>query len=319
MINPIIIVMGALLAILASFCFNYAIILEKKGLLQGLPEIKFDEGLKNVINAFVAFFKNKNWAFGFFLGVIGYIPYLISQSLVGIVVTQPLTSVGLLVLVYFAHKKLNEHIGSLEVISFILMGLGTIFIGLAQVSEIFIDIQVVSIQLIVFSFIIIGISILFYIFSTRFKEKPIEGVFIIIIAGLVFSIGSIFSNALIQAINSGIFFTIPILGLFEIIFGIFWFEPYHIWAFGGFWIMIIFNSVAFAFTQAGLQKGKAVLMFPIQNTVNMIVPLIAGLLIFQQTFQNYILFYIGVLLILIATIILSRFQATIETLKIPDK
>ena len=318
MIEPFIIIIGAFLAILAAFCFNYGVILQKKGLLQGLPDIKFDEGIQNVISTFKSFFKNKNWTFGFFLGIIGYIPYLISQSLVGIVVTQPLTSVGLLVLVYFAYKKLEEHIGSIEIASFFIMGLGTILIGLAQVSEIFIDIQSIAISLILFSFLLIAFSIVFYFISTRVRGKSIEGVFIIIIAGLGFSLGSIFSSALVQALNSGFFFNIPILGLFEILFGVFWFEPYHIWAFIAFWFMIIFNIVAIPFTQASLQKGKAVLLVPIQSTVNMIVPLIAGLLIFQQTFQNFILFYIGVMLILIATIVLSRFQAKIETIEVSD-
>ena len=42
---------------------------------------------------------------------------------------------------------------------------------------------------------------------------------------------------------------------------------------------------------------------------------VAGLFIFQQTFQNYILFFLGVISIMIATIILSRFQAKIEKIE----
>jgi len=317
MIDPISIIIGISLAILAAFCFNYAIILEKKGLLQGLPDLNFDEGIKSVIQSFIAFFKNRDWAIGFLLGVVGYIPYIISQSFVGIVVTQPVTSVGLIFLVIFANKVIDEKIGLFELGSFIMMGIGTIFIGLAQVSDIFIDILNIALPLLLFVLIIIVISAIIYLISKRFKGESSEAILMMVISGLIVSLGSIFSSAFVQAINSGSFFTIWILAPIELLFGLFWFEIYHLWAFFSFYLMISFNSVGFAFTQGGLQRGKAVLVFPILNTVNMIVPIIAGFLIFKQTFQNYFLFYLGVALILFPTIILSRFQAKIEAIEAP--
>lgn len=319
MIDPFTIFSGITLSIIAAFCFNYSIILNKKGLLQGLPDINFDQGVKSVVKSFISFFKNRDWAIGFFLGIIGYLPYLISQSLVGIVVTQPITSVGLIILVYFAHKKLNEKIGYIEIISFILMIGGIILIAFAQVSDIFIDILNIALLLILFNLVLIGISIGLFFMALRNKGKGIESVLIMIIAGLITSIGSILSGALVLTLNSGEFFTIPLLGIFEIFFGIFWFETYHIWAFICWWGLIIFNIIGYTFVQAGLQRGKAVLTFPISNTTNLIVPLIAGLFIFQQTFQNYILFFIGAISITIATIILSRFQAKIEKIEMLEK
>jgi len=319
-IDPFTIFLGIAFAIVAAFCFNYAIILEKKGLLQGLPDLNFDEGIKSVIRSFIAFFKNRDWAFGFLLGNIGYIPYLISQNLVGIVVTQPITSVGLIVLVIAANKILNEKIGPFELSSFIMMGFGTILIGLAQVSDIFIDILEIAFPLIIFTVIIFFISGAIFLIASRFKGESMDAILMMIIAGLITSLGSIFSSAFVQAISYGTYFQIPILAPIEILFGCFWFwDPYHWWGFCSFYVFIIFNSVGFAFTQGGLQRGKAVLVFPIVNTVNMIAPIIAGFIIFQQTFQNYLLFYIGVSLILIATVILSRFQAKIEAIEAPEK
>ena len=319
MIDPLTIFSGITLSIIAAFCFNYSIILNKKGLLQGLPDINFDQGVKSVVKSFISFFKNRDWTIGFFLGVIGYLPYLISMNLVGIVVTQPVTSVGLVVLVYFAHKKLNEKIGYTEIASIALMIGGTILIAFAQVSDIFIEILNIALSLILFNLLLIGISICLYIVALKYKGKGIESVLIMIIGGMITAIGSILSGALILTLNSGVFFTIPLLGIFEIFFGIFWFEVYHIWAFISWWGLIIFNIIGFTFVQAGLQRGKAVLVFPISNTINLIIPLVAGLFIFQQTFQNYILFFLGVISIMIATIILSRFQAKIEKIETLEK
>ncbi|GAH80571.1 unnamed protein product, partial [marine sediment metagenome] len=167
MIDPLTIFSGITLSIIAAFCFNYSIILNKKGLLQGLPDINFDQGVKSVVKSFILFFKNRDWTIGFFLGVIGYLPYLISMNLVGIVVTQPVTSVGLVVLVYFAHKKLNEKIGYTEIASIALMIGGTILIAFAQVSDIFIEILNIALSLILFNLLLIGISICLYIVALK--------------------------------------------------------------------------------------------------------------------------------------------------------
>lgn len=320
MIDPLAIIIGISLAIVAAFCFNYAIILEKKGLLQGLPDLNFDEGIKSVIKSFIAFFKNRDWAIGFLLGVIGYIPYVISQSFVGIVVTQPVTSVGLIVLVVAASKVLDEKIGMFELSSFVMMIVGTILIGLAQVTDISIDILNIAIPLIVFFMIFLSISAIIFLIASRFKGESIEAILMMIISGLIVSLGSISASAFVQAMNSSTYFQNVFLIPIEILFGFFWFwDPYHWWGFCSFYLMLIFNGVGFTFTQGGLQRGKAILVFPIVNSVNMIAPIIAGFLIFRQTFQNYTLFYLGVALILVATIILSRFQAKIETIKAPEK
>ena len=58
-----------------------------------------------------------------------------------------------------------------------------------------------------------------------------------------------------------------------------------------------------------MQKGKAVILWPIQNSISLIIPVIAGFVIFSQTVTNLLLFFIAVLLILIATLVLSKHQA----------
>jgi hypothetical protein len=63
------------------------------------------------------------------------------------------------------------------------------------------------------------------------------------------------------------------------------------------------------FQNNAMQKGKAVVLWPIQNSISLIVPVIAGFVVFNQTVGNILLFFVAVLLILIATLVLSKYQA----------
>jgi len=136
-----------------------------------------------------------------------------------------------------------------------------------------------------------------------------EGVFLMFSGGILFALGAVFTNILAQAIGDANVFP---LFFWELLFGIFWFEYYHFWVFIGFWGMAIFNLFSLVFVQSALQKGKAVLMVPIQNTLVFIVPVIAGLFVFQQSFNNYFLFSIAFVLIIFSVCSLSKFQAKLE-------
>ncbi|MHA1763097.1 MAG: hypothetical protein ACTSYC_04960, partial [Promethearchaeota archaeon] len=77
-INLITVVVGIILALITTFCFNLAIVFQKKGLSEGMRlgyEINFEKGLKNILKSFNGLLKNKFWLFGTILGVIGWFPY----------------------------------------------------------------------------------------------------------------------------------------------------------------------------------------------------------------------------------------------------
>ena len=56
-------------------------------------------------------------------------------------------------------------------------------------------------------------------------------------------------------------------------------------------------------------------MFTIFNKIKLIIPIIVVLFVFNQTFINYYFFTIALILILVATLILSKFQADVESMK----
>ena len=141
----------------------------------------------------------------------------------------------------------------------------------------------------------------------------LSSLFKIFIAGILSSLAAVFTNIFAQAFTDASINLLSFFGWAEVLFGIFWFEYYHLWVFLGLWGLGFFFLTSMIFQNNGMQKGKAVILWPIQNSISLIVPIIAGFAVFSQTVSNYILFFLAVLLILIATIVLSKYQAEFGT------
>ncbi|TFF90505.1 MAG: hypothetical protein EU548_02685 [Promethearchaeota archaeon] len=308
MVDLLTTILGITIALIATTCFNLGIILQKRGLRE-CRDIKIEEGVRSIVAVFKELCKNKPWFIGTALGIIGMIPYAIAMGMVGIVVVQPIMSVGLIIFFVSAIKILKEKVTYFEVIPIILLISVPLFIGLAQISDPYIDLYEFVIPFFVFFFIMLALSAISYYFSQRKRGTRMEGIFIMFIGAIFYSLGAFFTNILTQAlIDSNIF--IPFF--WEIIFGIFWFEYAHLWAFLGFWGLAIFNVASVIFIQSALQRSKAVFIVPIQNSITFIVPIIAGLFVFNQRFTNNIFFIITIIIVLISTIILSKYEASIQ-------
>jgi len=51
------------------------------------------------------------------------------------------------------------------------------------------------------------------------------------------------------------------------------------------------------------------------DSVGLSIPIIAGILVFKQTFNNYFLFFLAIVLIFIGTSTLGKFQADVKTME----
>jgi hypothetical protein len=307
--------------LITTFCFNLGIVYQKKGLSQGKKngsEIKLEDGFKSVIKTFIRLFKNKSWAFGAIIGIIGWIPYIISIGLVGIIVTEPVMATGFIFFVIAANRILNEKVGIIEYMAIGMLTVSPILIALAGISDINIDLIGFIPSLIIFLAITISISMLSIFFAKKRRNSNIEGLLIMFGGAILFALGGVSTNilaqALLQANQSFNWYDI-----FQLPFGIFWFlitssYPY-LWVFIGFWMMAIFNLLSVPYYQGGFQKGKILIMYPILDSIALLLPIFAGLFIFQQTFKNYFLFILAVILILIASFILSKYQVAIEKME----
>ena len=232
-------IFGTILAIIAAFSFNFAVILQKMG-LNDIPEVELDTGFKGIINSFKNFFSNKFWVTGFFMGILGWFPYIISIGLVSILVVSPIISVGLIAFVIAANRILKEKIGLIEITSIGFLILATILLTFAQITEIYIDLISIIIPLLYYLLILIIISVGFFIFSRFTQDSKIEGILLIFTGAILYSLGIMFTNIFTQALSDA---NINPIFFWEILFGFLWYET-HLWVFFSFYLMVIFNLIS---------------------------------------------------------------------------
>ncbi|MFX0049398.1 MAG: hypothetical protein ACFE8G_14740 [Candidatus Hermodarchaeota archaeon] len=318
-------IIGITLALITTFCFNIGIVYQKKGLKEAKVkgvEIKTEEGFISLIKTFLKLFKFKSWLIGAILGVGGWFPYIISIGMVGVLVTEPVMATGFIFFVPAAMKILKERVGIIEYIAIGMLTVSPILIGLAGISDVDLDLYEFVPSFITFLAISLIICFISLTLAKKKRGKSSEGLFIMFGGAILFALGGSATNVLAQAlIQTGEGF--QWYTLFELPFGIFWFffggTYAHLWVFLGFWMMAVFNLSSLPYYQGGFQKGKILIMYPILDSIALLLPIIAGLLVFKQTFANILLFSIAVIFSVIATIVLSKYQVAIETMDTVNK
>jgi len=313
-------IIGIILALITTFCFNIGIVYQKKGLKEAKVkgvEIKTEEGFISLIKTFLKLFKVKSWLIGAILGVGGWFPYIISIGMVGVLVTEPVMATGFIFFVPAAMKILKERVGIIEYIAIGMLTISPILIGLAGISDVDLDLYEFVPSFSIFLAVSLTICFISLTLAKKKRGKSSEGLFIMFGGAILFALGGSATNVLAQAlIQTGEGF--QWYTIFELPFGIFWFffggTYAHLWVFLGFWMMAIFNLSSLPYYQGGFQKGKILIMYPILDSIALLLPITAGLLVFKQTFSNIFLFSIAVIFSVIATIILSKYQVAIETM-----
>lgn len=198
-----------------------------------------------------------------------------------------------------------------------MLTISPILIGLAGISDVNLDLVGFVPSFIVFLAISLSICFISLTLAKKKRGRGSEGLFIMFGGAILFALGGSATNVLAQAlIQTGEGF--QWYTLFELPFGIFWFiiggTYAHLWVFLGFWMMAVFNLSSLPYYQSGFQKGKILIMYPILDSIALLLPIIAGLVVFRQTFSNLFLFSVALIFSVFATIILSKYQVAIETM-----
>ncbi len=316
---------GIILALITTFCFNLAIVLQKKGLSEGMGlgyEIKIEEGLKSILKSFRGLIKNRFWLAGTVLGMLGWFPYIISIGMVGIIVTEPVMATGFIFFVVAANRILKEKVGILEYTAIGMLTISPVLIAYAGISDPYFDLVKFTPNLIIFLIITLTVSILCIFAARKVKNENVDGLLTMFGGAVLFALGGIFTNILAQAILQAKI-QVSWFVVFEILFSIFWFlftNVYaYLWVFLGLWGMVIFNVSSIPFYQGGFQKGKVLIMYPILDSIALLLPIMAGLFVFDQTFANMAYFIVAFIFIIIGTMILSKYQVAIERMYGPPQ
>ena len=292
------------LGVLSYSMLNVGMGLQKKG-AASLPKIEKQKVLQNLKN----FFTNKTWLIGFFMVQSQWILLTMALDFAPISMITPLMSFGMVTLIIFSYFYLKEPISIVEIGGIIAIIIGIVILGLTNPDE---EIQfsltettdlISGVWSIVFLIVIFVISIGLILFSILRKYKNADILFGIA-AGITDALGAIF----LKALMSGADFRDTTMLSGSVTNWVWWF--YMV-------IMILFNTTATIYLQVAYQRGKAVIVAPIFAVLAMIVPVFAGIIIFNDweiliesnMMVKMILKIVAFVIIIVGAIVLSIHSA----------
>lgn len=259
-------VIAILLGILANSLYNIGLVFKKKGACT-LPEIEKQSVWQNIKN----FARCKVWVFGYLLTIIQWFPLMYAINIGALSVVAPTMGIGFIVLILFSWLYLKEPISLVEIFGiFIVIG-AVISINVVQPTEtgnltisdmnqFFREPNAIAF-LVVFA-IIVGILI-----SVTWGRKYRQaGGLLAMASGLCYAIATIFAKGAIGSFRSGLLR-----------------DALRSWEFYIYLLlMCIGYTVAFSSQQMAFQKGKAIVVSPTLDILNLLTQITAGILIFNE-------------------------------------
>ncbi len=301
-------ILGILLAIIATACFNYAPILQKEAVDQ-METISIS---KNLGSSLKAMFTNRRWLLGGVVAVAGGIPYTIAMMLIGISVLQPLMSVGFVVLVYFGVKRLGEQLGPKEYGGIALMMGIPVLLYFASVTNIQADMFAPQTTTNLVWFTVFGCAIIGTLLLTEhISNRPGLGEFAWALStGTFFSLGVTYGQAALGFLQSGgIDLIADIWHLGNLLFQG---NSSVGYAFLCLVFCLIFNAIGGFTMQIAFQKGNATRVGPLNQSINVILSVTGGIIIFGQVVGFITLYIIAIFATIFGTGLLGKFQGMAE-------
>ena len=283
-------IIGTVFALLAMSLFNLAPVLQKSA-LNRLPPLTFS----NVWKSALSLLKDKRWMLGFAVGCLGLLPYAAALRLVGVAVVQPLYGFGFIVLVTVSRLILHEKLRTATRVALLFLILTPVFIALGDVSPVQYDITQHSTQISLGIFMLIilitGISLSFFT-----KKHPIYWA---IISGALFGAGAVFAQmaitflALDELRNTNSFHAL--IRNEDLKFSL-----------AAILIAVPLNIFADYCMQVGLQQKTASRFMPMAQTVNNVVAVAGGVIIFGQRVGHWSAYIAGIALGMAGLFLLAK-------------
>ncbi|MHA1732927.1 MAG: hypothetical protein ACTSU5_13355 [Promethearchaeota archaeon] len=298
---------GILLAVLATACFNYAPILQKQAVDQ-MAEISLT---RNVGSSVKALFTNRTWLLGALVAVVGGIPYVVALVLVGITVLQPLMSVGFVVLVYFGVRTLGERVGPREYAGIALMVLMPLFLFFASVSNVQSSLLDAGPQLRLVLFTLGGLGLVgALLLADRVRGSANPGLreaAWALSTGVLFALGASYGQAALAFLQAGDLDLVR--DLWQLAPLLFAGTPVVLSAAACAVMSGFFNAAGGFFMQIAFQKGNATRVGPINQSMNVVLSVSGGILIFGQVVLWPAWYGLAIAASLLGTALLAKYQA----------
>jgi drug/metabolite transporter (DMT)-like permease len=271
---------GILLALLAMSLFSLAPVLQKSA-LNRLPPLSFSNAWKSVLSLL----KNRRWMLGFFIGCLGLLPYVAALRLVGVAVVQPLYGFGFIVLITFSRFVLHEKLHPMARLALLLLVLMPVLIAFGDVSGVQYDITQhstqVSLGVFMLTILLTGGALVLVA-----KKHPICWA---PVSGALFGAGAVFAQMAIS------YLTLDELRGTRTFHALIRNEDL-LFSLASVLIAVPLNVFADYCMQVGLQQKTASRFMPIAQTVNNVVAVAGGILIFGQRAAHWHFYLAGVVL-----------------------
>ncbi|NHJ47800.1 MAG: hypothetical protein FK733_08430 [Asgard group archaeon] len=262
---------------LISASVNYIGMTIQKKAATEMPKIGKETGLgksfKNMIT-------NKAWLLGFLLNSSSTFLAAGSFALASITIMQPLYGFGLIVLVIFIHFYLKEKITRLDIVGVIFGIVGIITIGVTAkpipkmtYTELLDKFLGSEYRGVIFFAVILSIALITYFVSDRTK-KNISLVFLVISSAIWTSTQNIFNKAVATSVRHG--------GFVEAFFGEGWL---YTWTFVLLFILV--SVIGIIMLNIAYQDGHGVIILPIWTAIQVVVPVLSGVIIFEEWSSAY--------------------------------
>ncbi|MFA5786875.1 MAG: DMT family transporter [Actinomycetota bacterium] len=278
---------GFLVALLGTIASHTGFVLLKRG-AESVPRITWR--LSWAVAR--AFLRCRIWLAGTALQIASFIAYAVALSLAPVSVVQPVTSAGILVLVFLAVVYLKERISVAEglCIALVIVGLPILAVSLGSSDEV--EAAAPHLGILLFSLGALAATGLAMVAVARIRRGLDWGVGLGMLTGVLYGVSTLVLKGLTMVLKSAAFFSGVAL-------------VYMV-------LVIALNTFPYVLMQAAFQRGKASTVVPTMSALTAALPVLGGIWVFSErlpasTTQG-IARVVGIVTILVGAIALSRFS-----------
>lgn len=242
------------IALGASFCVNYSTYMQKKA-VDTLPRLRMRLSW-TVIRAFIT---NRLWLAAMAMDALGTALFMVALIFLPVSIVEPIITAGIALLAYMAIKNLGEKPGPSDFIAIAFTALGVIFlaVSLAEGLPKGKTYNPLELWAVTCAVVVLAAAVPLAMHLSR-RGNMAAG--LAVAGGLSIGIAAVFSRLLMGNFGGQWYLWLP--------------------------VCVLTYPLGFFLFQAGLQRGKAVMLAPIYNGLVVCVPIIVGTIALNEHFPR---------------------------------
>jgi drug/metabolite transporter (DMT)-like permease len=270
------VIITMMLAATGHILFSLGAVIQKQGADKAL-----EIGKHPLFDTIKSFLTNKTWLAGAALAFTGLPFYFLAFNYGGLIYIQPMLGLGTLAIVLYAFKILKEKATKTEITGIILIIIGPALIAYGAQNITVETTQIKNIQIIIFYALLYLIVVLLMMLQSKLEKGKKKAVIFAASTGILLGLAA-FSGRL----------TAYHMDLQHILFV---------------FLLLLNLGLGTIMAQIMYQQGRAIITLNISNSFNMVLPVLAGIMILNESINTILL--IGLVVIFVGCILLSKIQS----------